>query len=112
MCHNYYWHTVYCDVPPVNNEITLTLNSTLEGSQLLFWCDESPNETMIASCLSDGRWSVDTGQYSCTTKGKPCTFSAKVAVRTNAGLIYNRVVIFKISKYYDVNLLGVMTIML
>ena len=74
----YYWHIVDCGVPPVNNGVTLTFNSTLEGSHLLFWCDESPNETMTASCLSDGRWSIDTGQYSCTTKGKPCIFQLRL----------------------------------
>ena len=56
----------------VKNDVTLIFNSTLEGSQLVFWCDESPNETMTASCLSDGRWSIDINNYSCTTLSKPC----------------------------------------
>ena len=57
-------------VPLINNNVTLMFNSTLEGSQLMFWCDESPNDTRIASCLSDGKWSVDLSDYSCATKGK------------------------------------------
>ena len=56
----------------VKNDVTLIFNSTLEGSQLVFWCDESPNETMTASCLSDGRWSIDINNYSCTILSKPC----------------------------------------
>ena len=63
-------HAVDCGVPLINNNVALIFNSTLEGSQLMFWCDESPSDTMIASCLSDGRWSVDLSGYSCITNGK------------------------------------------
>ena len=67
--HSTFIHVVNinCGVPRANNNggVTLAFNSTLEGSQLEFWCDEYPNDTMIASCLSDGRWSIDLEQYSC-----------------------------------------------
>ena len=59
-------HAADCGVPLVKSDVSLTVNSTLEGSQLTFWCDESPNDTMTATCLSDGRWSVDIEGYSCT----------------------------------------------
>ena len=67
-------HAVNCGIPLAKSDITLIFNSTLEGSQLVFWCNESPNDTMIASCLKDGRWSIDISDsdYSCTVEGKPC----------------------------------------
>ena len=67
---------VSCGLPPEKSGLMLAFNSTLEGSQLMFWCDESPNDTKIASCLEDGRWSVDLEEHSCTctTEGKPCIF--------------------------------------
>ena len=56
-----------CGTPLARSDVSLIFNSTLEGSQLIFWCDEYPNEIINASCLSDGRWSVDLNQYSCST---------------------------------------------
>ena len=59
-----------CGIPLVRSG---AFNSTLEGSQLIFWCDESPNDTTNASCLSDGRWSVDFNQYynnNCSTRSQ------------------------------------------
>ena len=58
-----------CGIPDplVERNIGLTYNSTLEGSQLTFWCKESPNDTFIASCLRGGRWSVDLENYDCNT---------------------------------------------
>lgn len=59
-------HVADCGTPLARSGVSLIFNSTLEGSQLTFRCDESPNETINASCLSDGRWSVDLNQYSCS----------------------------------------------
>ena len=60
---------VDCGVPRVKNDVLLIFNTTLEGSQLIFWCDQSPNDTKTASCLSDGRWNVVLDDYSCTGHG-------------------------------------------
>ena len=34
----------------------------------MFWCEESPNHTMTALCLSEGRWSVNIDAI-CATQG-------------------------------------------
>ena len=62
-------------MPQVKYDVSLILNSTLEGSQLILWCDEFPNDTTIATCLSDGRWSIDPDGYSCTHSEGTSTFS-------------------------------------
>ena len=55
-----------CGIPLVErNDIELAYNSTLEGSLLIFWCEDSPNDTLIAQCLRGGRWSVDLEIYDC-----------------------------------------------
>lgn len=62
-------HAVDCGIPLARSDASLIFNSTLEGSQLIFWCDEFPNEITNASCLSDGKWSVDLNQYyNCSTR--------------------------------------------
>ena len=66
-------HPADCGIPLARNGASLLFNSTLEGSQLIFWCDESPNDIFNASCLSDGRWSIDFNQYydnNCSTRSQ------------------------------------------
>ena len=60
---NFMNHAADCGSPLARSDVSLIFNSTLEGSHLLFWCDESPNNAL---CLSDGRWSVDLNQYNCS----------------------------------------------
>jgi hypothetical protein len=59
-------HAADCGIPLARSDASMVFNSTMEGSRLVFWCNESPNETMIASCLRDGRWSIDANQYNCS----------------------------------------------
>ena len=89
-------HTANCSVPLVKSGVTLMFTSTLEGSQLVFWCDESPNDTMIASCLSNGRWSVDLHDHSCTVFSKTCMHDC--AIMVHAYMHYNNVIIIHINK--------------
>ena len=48
-------HTVDCEKPQVSDVITLMYNSTLEGSVLMYSC-EDPTCYKRAVCQGDGSW--------------------------------------------------------
>ena len=43
--------------------ISWRYNSTLEGSVIQFWCNESPDEVLTAVCSEDGAWSLNLNNF-------------------------------------------------
>ena len=58
--------------PPYNNHTNLTMsyNSTIEGSMLTFRCqfELNPNDTHTAVCHRNASWIPDPAQHRCTTQ--------------------------------------------
>ena len=61
--------TVDCQIPVVNSNVSLALNSTLEDSLLTFQCKDGlyPNDVLTARCYSNRTWIPNPSGHVCAT---------------------------------------------
>lgn len=53
-----------CGVSSLDSDvISWRYNSTLEGSVIQFWCNESPDQVFTAECNEDGIWSLNLNNF-------------------------------------------------
>ena len=65
------FHAVSCVLPTRNSNISLSFNSTLDGSLLTYRCATGlvPGQEKTAVCHKNGSWVPDPVQHICSTPG-------------------------------------------
>ena len=56
-----------CGVPIVDSSASVIYNSTLEGSLLVFWCEQFPDDVFTALCHKNGSWSPNPAHNICSS---------------------------------------------
>ena len=45
-----------CEIPVNENKVVYEYNSTIEGSKLIFYCEDNPDDSYTAQCYGNETW--------------------------------------------------------
>ena len=66
-----------CEIPVNNNKVVYEYNSTIEGSKLIFYCEDNNDESYTAQCYGNETWIpnialITCGDQSTISEGNKC----------------------------------------